>query len=62
MGLWDLIQQTQISDQEEKTQSLEQKVKRLERELKKTQKNLHELVCILEKHLGKDINKDGKIG
>ena len=63
MGLfWDLIQQSQISEQRDFSSSLEQRVKHLESALSKTQKTLHDLVVILEKEYGKDIDGDGRVG
>ena len=63
MGLfWDLIQQSQISDQQDRSASLEQRVGMLETELAATKKTLHQLVVILEKEYGKDIDGDGRIG
>ncbi len=63
MGLfWDLIQQNQISEQRDHSASLEQRVRSLENALSQTQETLHDLVVILEKEYGKDIDGDGRIG
>ncbi len=63
MGLfWDLIQQSQISDQREKSDDLNTRVRLLEGELRRTQRTLHDLVMLLEKRFGEDIDADGKIG
>jgi len=63
MGLfWDLVQQSQISDQQEKADSLEQRVAYLEDQLRKTQQLLVSTLEVLEKHTGKDIDGDGQIG
>ena len=63
MGLfWDLIQQSQISDQREKSRDLNDRVRLLEGELQRTQRTLHELVMLLEKRFGEDLDADGKIG
>ena len=63
MGLfWNLFQQSQISEQYERSDSLKNRVKSLESELYQTQKQFHDLVSILEKEFGKDINRDGRIG
>jgi len=63
MGLfWDLLQQSQISDQKHIAESLEARVGVLERELYQTRKMLHELVVLLEKRFSQDIDKDGRIG
>jgi peptidoglycan hydrolase CwlO-like protein len=63
MGLfWDLIQQSQIHEQQDKADSLEQRVARLEDELKQTQQLLVKTLETLEKHTGTDIDGDGSIG
>jgi len=63
MGLfWDLLQQSQISEQRERAESSQQRITRLETELYQTRKQLYDLVCLLEKEFGRDINGDGKIG
>jgi len=63
MGLfWDLLQQSQISGNSKKTDSLEARVAMLEGALSRTQRNLEALLRILEEHSQKDINGDGKIG
>jgi len=63
MGLfWDLMQQSQISEQRNHASSLEQRVAHLEAALSQTQKTLHDLVAILEKEYSRDIDGDGRIG
>ena len=63
MGLfWDLIQQSQISEQSSRAAGLEARVANLERELQKTRELLIRALQILEEQTGKDINGDGKIG
>ncbi|RLD10660.1 MAG: hypothetical protein DRI44_05500 [Chlamydiae bacterium] len=63
MGLfWDLVQQSQISEQSERAGSLENRVEQLENELHETRELLHKLVTILENEYGKDIDGDGQIG
>ena len=63
MGLfWDLIQQSQISDQRKKAGDLDTRVRLLEDELRRTQRTLHDLVMLLEQRFGEDIDADGKIG
>lgn len=63
MGLfWDLIQQSQISTQQGRTESIEARVLNLEAELHRTQETLHSLIQLMEKHFGQDINRDGRIG
>ena len=63
MGLfWDLMQQSQISDQQGRADSLEGRVRQLEQELRDTRQQLHTLVSILEKEYGRDIDGDGRVG
>ena len=63
MGLfWDLIQQSQIQEQKTQTSSLEQRVAYLEQELLNTRKLLMNTLRVLEEHVGKDIDNDGRIG
>ncbi len=63
MGLfWDLMQQEEIDSQKVKSASLEERVEILEEELIKTRKLLMDTLHVLEKHVGQDIDKDGKIG
>ncbi len=63
MGLfWDLIQQSQISDQRSQAASLDSRVGRLENDLRKTQTLLEQLLQLLEKRFGQDIDGDGRIG
>lgn len=63
MGLfWDLIQQSQISEQRTIAETLEERVSLLEDELRHVRKVIFNLISILEKEYGKDIDGDGKIG
>ena len=63
MGIfWNLIQQSQISNQHHKSQSLEQRVASLEDELRATQDLLFKTLKVLEEYTDQDINGDGKIG
>jgi hypothetical protein len=63
MGLlWDLLQQSQISEQRGKATSLELRLDQLERDLDQTRRLLHTLLQRLENHFGEDINKDGNVG
>ncbi|HYT60168.1 MAG TPA: hypothetical protein VEL06_08345 [Haliangiales bacterium] len=63
MGLfWDLIQQSQISSQSGRADSLEQRVAELERQVEAMNRLLREMLVRLEQRLGEDINRDGKIG
>ncbi len=59
---WDLIQQSQISDQRGKSDDLDARVGQLESELRRTQPTVHDLVVLLERRFGEDIDADGKIG
>lgn len=63
MGLfWDLMQQSQISNQRGRADSLEERVSQLENELYETRLLVHRLVSVLEKEYGRDIDGDGRIG
>lgn len=63
MGLfWDLYQQSQISDHTERAESLEARVARLEQENDRLAKLLREVIGRLEKHVGADLDKDGRVG
>ena len=62
MGIfWDLIPQREIQKQSEKANDLEIKVLILEKELNDTKMLLRKTLFILEKHIGKDIDSDGKL-
>jgi len=63
MGVfWDLLQQSQISDHRDRAESLEARVARLEEENDRLATFLREVIGRLEKHVGVDLDKDGKIG
>ena len=63
MGLfWDLLQQSQIRDQQQKSDTLDTRVATLEQEVLQTRKTLHALVSLLEQRFGQDIDGDGQIG
>ncbi len=62
MGLfWDLLQSSQISTQRDRADSMEARVARLESELRDTRKQFHDLVSILERESGKDLDRDGRV-
>ena len=63
MGLfWDLVQQSQISDQRHRADSLEERVAWLEEELHHTRELLFKTLKVLEEHSGQDIDGDGRVG
>ena len=63
MGLfWDLMQQSQISEQRGRADSLEGRVRQLENDLRQTRQVLHKLVTVLEREYGKDIDGNGRVG
>ena len=63
MGLfWDLMHQSQISEQRGRADSLEGRVNQLENELYETRQLVYKLVSVLEKEYGKDIDGDGRVG
>ena len=63
MGLfWDLMQQSQISEQKDSTASLESRVATLETELERTQQLQRRLIEILETEFNRDVDGDGRVG
>ncbi|MCZ6602293.1 MAG: hypothetical protein O6952_04740 [Planctomycetota bacterium] len=63
MGLfWDLMQQSQISEQRSQSASLEARVGTLENDSRQTQALLNQLLQLLEERFGQDIDGDGRIG
>ena len=63
MGLfWDLIQQSQISNQQSATSSLEDRMARLEAELREMKQIQLSLLKTLEKNFGRDLDGDGQVG
>jgi hypothetical protein len=63
MGLfWDLYQQSQISQHGERAASLESRVATLEQELIHTRQILREVIGRLERHVGADLDSDGRVG
>ncbi len=59
---WDLMQQNQISQQRDRASTLDLRVSQLEDRLDDTNKLLRLLLERLEKQLGEDIDKDGRVG
>lgn len=63
MGLfWDLLQQSQISEHRDRAESLDARVERLEQENDRLTTLLREVIGRLEKHVGADLDKDGRVG
>ena len=63
MGLfWDLYQQSQISEHGERAATIEARVENLERENERLATLLREVIARLEKHVGVDLDKDGRVG
>ena len=63
MGLfWDLIQQSQISNQHASTQSLQERVDALQEQLQDVQRVQLRPLETLEQHFGRDIDGDGRVG
>jgi type II secretory pathway component PulJ len=60
--LWDLLQQSQLSQQNAGIGKLEARVENLERQLSIMNQLLREIVSRMEHQTGEDINRDGKIG
>ncbi len=62
MGLfWDLLQQSQISEQSERAQTLEGRVVLLEAQVRGLTKLLRTVIERLEQHLHVDLDDDGKV-
>ena len=63
MGLfWDLIQQSQLSEHEKRATTLEERVARLETELEAVRELLRTLLERLERAVGEDLDRDGRVG
>lgn len=63
MGLfWDLLQQSQIERQSDRTEDLSDRISNVETGLRETRKLLREVITRLEKHVQADLNEDGQIG
>ncbi|GMV04719.1 MAG: hypothetical protein AMXMBFR53_09990 [Gemmatimonadota bacterium] len=60
--IWDIIQQGQIGEAADRTQSLEQRVELLEEQLRATHRALTTVVRALEARFGEDLNDDGRVG
>ena len=56
------MQQSQISNQERRAESLEERVAWLERELDRTSDLLYKLLDYMERRFSEDIDGDGHIG
>jgi hypothetical protein len=62
MGLfWDLIQQSQISNQRNSHDSLEERVGHLERDIGELKRVQLRLLETLEANFGRDIDGDGRV-
>ncbi|MBO6621226.1 MAG: hypothetical protein JJ892_02645 [Balneola sp.] len=63
MGIFfDLMQQDELEKQQAQADTLEDRVEILEQELQKTRALLIKTLQVLETHVGKDIDGDGKTG
>ncbi|HMC78787.1 MAG TPA: hypothetical protein VKH34_16680 [Vicinamibacterales bacterium] len=63
MGLfWDLYQQSQISEHTDRAASLEARVEQLERQNERLATLLRDVIGRLEKHVGVDLDQDGRVG
>ncbi|MAD97991.1 MAG: hypothetical protein CMB99_11755 [Flavobacteriaceae bacterium] len=63
MGIfWELLQQSEIQKQSDKSKSLEDRITSLENDLDNTKKLLQKTLEALENHLQKDIDGDGITG
>jgi hypothetical protein len=63
MGLfWDLFQQSKLSEHANRADSLDDRVAHLESELDRTQQILRDVIDRLERHVGQDLDADGRVG
>ena len=63
MGLfWDLYQHSQISRQSERATTVEARVAQLENQVDQLSSLLREVIGRLEKHVGTDLDRDGRVG
>ncbi|MEO7455525.1 MAG: hypothetical protein ABIY52_04635 [Gemmatimonadaceae bacterium] len=63
MGLfWDLYQQSQISEHRDRADSVESRVDQLEHQVTQLSSLLREVIGRLEKHVGVDLDADGRVG
>ncbi len=63
MGLfWDLYQQSQISKHGDRAATVETRVAQLEQEVEQLSTLMRELIGRLEKHVGVDLDRDGRVG
>lgn len=63
MGLiWDMIQQVQLGKADARALSLEERVTRLEGEVRRTSNVLADLLRLLERRFGEDLDGDNRIG
>jgi hypothetical protein len=63
MGIFfDLMQQDELEKQQAQADTLEDRVEILEQDLQKTRALLIKTLQVLETHVGKDIDGDGKTG
>jgi hypothetical protein len=63
MGLfWDLYQQSQISQQGERTATMEMRVQQLEHDVSRLSTLLRDVIGRLEQHAGVDLDRDGRVG
>lgn len=63
MGLFrDLYQQSRITQHSERAATLEARVENLELELQSVTQLLREVIGRLEKHVGTDLDRDGRVG
>lgn len=63
MGLfWDLYQQSQITQHGERQATVEVRLARVEQEVDRLSALLREVIGRLEKHVGVDLDSDGRVG
>jgi acyl carrier protein phosphodiesterase len=63
MGLfWDLMQQSQLSSQRNRTESLDGRLTGLEDQVDALEARFLQLVKLLEENVGRDLDGDGRVG
>lgn len=63
MGLlWDLMQESQLSDSKRQAKNLEERVAALEEQLRTTNNVMMNLLRALERRFGEDLDGDKRVG
>jgi len=60
--LWDLMQESRISDSQQQAKNLEERVAALEEQVRKTNDVMVNLLRALERRFGEDLDGDNRVG